>query len=371
MKITLDIPPAVNNANTPTVGAVGNRPPTSGATPLTGAIVAPPQANPFGAYPDPPKTFDDLAREIGNLDVDARRNYLAIMSNTMSSEDFARLQADGTHPGNTEIETVVTILDHIKAALVKGGTDISGYTDTLGADQYAAVTGESAARIPALSEGALKYMVENQLPPTIVNLYRAAHAGGTDPDRQGAGYFPVRAAENGATPPANGATSPVGAVVNRPPDPNVAPMSPVGGDVHIAPLASRPHTGSAGFIPTYLAQKPATINWEKLAPQIEKIITEAGLDPAAEENRANARWLVEKGLPLTKENLTHLTQLKTLELPADPARIAAAIRAALADGKDPRTANLLDPRSYLERAVQFNDYIQGLANRDTGGFETR
>ena len=93
------------------------------------------------AYAGHGRTVEEVMQAAGQEDITARRNYMAVMSNTMSDEDFARLQKDGFHPGSTDIETVVTIVDRIKAALLKGGAEIIGYTDTLGDDQLREITG--------------------------------------------------------------------------------------------------------------------------------------------------------------------------------------------------------------------------------------
>lgn len=70
-------------------------------------------------------------QEAGQQEVACQRNYMAVMSNIMSDEDFSKLSEEGFEPGSTEIETVVTIVDEIKATLAKSGVEIKGYTDTL------------------------------------------------------------------------------------------------------------------------------------------------------------------------------------------------------------------------------------------------
>ena len=96
------------------------------------------------AYAGHGRTAEEIMLEAGQEDITARRNYMAVMSNCMSDEDFAKLQKDGFHPGSTDIETVVTILDHIKTALLKGGQEIIGYTDTLSDDVLKEITGSQA-----------------------------------------------------------------------------------------------------------------------------------------------------------------------------------------------------------------------------------
>ena len=96
------------------------------------------------AYAGHGRTAEEVMRMEGQEDTKARRDYMAVMSNCMSDEDFAKLQEEGFHPGSTEIDTVVTIVDRIKAALVKGGTEVVGYTDTLSDEELCKITGSES-----------------------------------------------------------------------------------------------------------------------------------------------------------------------------------------------------------------------------------
>ena len=96
------------------------------------------------AYAGHGRTAEEVMRMAGQEDTKARRDSMAVMSNCMSDEDFAKLQEEGFHPGSTEIDTVVTIVDRIKAALVKGGTEVVGYTDTLSDEELCKITGSES-----------------------------------------------------------------------------------------------------------------------------------------------------------------------------------------------------------------------------------
>ncbi len=280
------------------------------------------------AYGGHGRTAEDVSQEAEQQDVVTRRNYMAIMSNTMSGEDFAKLQEEGVHPGNVEVETVVTIVDHIKAAIVQGGGEVIGYTDDLDTAALEEITGnkvlaqelakqfaahdipvnrenakaankawEKAQEITELSEGATKFMVENKLPPTIENIYLAQFSGGSDAGKQGRGYY-------------------------------------------------------AQDTSGYYAKKADNFNWDTLENQMEKVISEAGYE-VNEDTLADSKWLIEKGIPLTSESFTTLQQLRDLQLPQTMEEIAKSIAAAIADGKNPLAANIQDKQSYLEKAVEF------------------
>lgn len=172
------------------------------------------------AYGVQGRTTEDIMQQAEYMDVTTQRNYMTVMSNSMSSEDFAKLQEEGYHPGDVTIEEAVTITDHIKAELAKAGVDVAGYTDDVSDTALQEVAGSqvSAQQIAAklkqadaavtedtieqteealrnasmlgkLTEGAVKYLVENGMEPTIENVYRAQFSGNADPNKQGRGYY--------------------------------------------------------------------------------------------------------------------------------------------------------------------------------------
>lgn len=289
------------------------------------------------AYREHGKTTEEVMQQAGLVDVATQRDYMTVMSNCMSEEDFARLKEEGYQPGNMEIEEVVTIVDTIKAELLKGGTQIAGYTDDLDAKTLRAITGseafarelerqfakqdiplteentehakkawEIASQLKTLDEGTKKYMVENQIAPTIDNLYKAQHSSVADSKSQGFGYYP------------------------------------------------QDNTG-------YYAKKAQDYTWEQLQPQMEKVMEEAGLagqDEAFEE----AKWIIESGIALTKETLYSLHNLQNLRLPQDMEQILSSIAAAIADGKRAEDANLKDPESSYEKAFSYIEAFSKIAN---------
>lgn len=285
------------------------------------------------AYGGHGKTAEEVMQDAAAIDVATQTDFMTVMSNTMSGEDFSRLQQEGYHPGDMEIEEVVTIVDTIKAALVKGGTQVDGYTDDLDADTLAQITGseafaqelsrqfaahdiplteenaraakdafERAMQTGAPDEGTVKYMVENRMEPTIDNLYLAGHSAATDSSRQGHGYYQ---ADN---------------------------------------------TG-------YYAKKAEDYNWEQLRPQIERVLEEAGLE-TSEENVRSAQWLIGVGVPLTAETMEALGKIDQSGQPKSREQLLSAVAAAIADGKKAGDADLADGRSALEKAA---DYVEAFA----------
>ena len=288
------------------------------------------------AYGEKGKSIEDVMLDAGQMDVAAQRNYMAVMSNTMSDEDFAKLQEEGYHPGDTEIETVVTIVDEIKAALAKGGKNIDGYTDDLDVETLTEITGSAAMAeeivkqfaehdIPVTSEnvedvlkasatvakiieptdGMVKYMVQNHMEPTVDNVYKAQYSAGAGGDKQGRGYY----------------------------------------------------QDDAG----YYAKKADEYNWQQLQPQMEKVIEKAGLE-VSEETLADARWLLEKGMPLTAEGLQTLDGLRQMEIPESMEELVSAAAAAIADGKKAGAANLADDRTAVEKALEYAEDVKAISD---------
>lgn len=271
------------------------------------------------------RTAEEVMQAAGGSDVTLYRNYMTVMSNSMSDEDFGKLLEEGYHPSDMDLDAEVTILDTIKAELVKAGVNITGYTDDVDAEKLAEITGsESYAQslaksfgaediplteenvskamdafgrgmeLTELSEGATKYMVTNSLAPEIDNLYLAQHAGAVDADRQGRGYFKE---EQG-----------------------------------------------------YYAKKAVGEDISSLHDQMEKIIEKAGYE-LSEETLSDAKWLIEKGVPLTGENFSAMEQLKQVNLPATEEVLFEAIAGALAEGKPAGAGNLFDGRSIYRKAA--------------------
>lgn len=132
---------------------------------------------------------------------------LEVVSNTASEKDCSQMEEDGFSLGGTEVGTIVTEMDKIKMELAKAGADISVFGDGLSSQQMEELAGSEAevrqieaairqADLPAteenlaecqkaqsqassltgITEEMVKYLVQNELPPTIENLYMAQHS---------------------------------------------------------------------------------------------------------------------------------------------------------------------------------------------------
>ncbi len=255
------------------------------------------------------KSLIELQQEAGNIDVAVQRDYMTVMSHTLSEEDYARLQEEGFDLGSMEPEEAVNIVDKIKAELVRAGKNIVGYTDDMSMDKLTSALGsEVLARAVAdsfrgedvpltkenlsavsrawsmncelqpLGEGSYNYLIDNELEAEIWNLYLAQSSGA---DRGGSA--PKFYAED---------------------------------------------------VQGYYTQSAGRAQSGELQDQIDRIIRQSGAE-VNDKSRRNAAWLLDKGLPLTEGNLRKLANLQEIQLPATEEQFGKAAAVAVAAGKDP------------------------------------
>lgn len=253
-----------------------------------------------------------------------RHNEMAVYSQTTSDEDFAKMQEEGFHPMEMEAHTIVTVTDRIKAALIKGGADVSdmgGISDevldaiagnSLQANQMkaalkeldlpmdeelmdeAVTAGIKAEQLPEqLSADSIRYLVEHRMAPTIGNLYQASYAAG--------------------------------------------------------PAEYHGEGDSAAFSVT--GELP-----QELQKAFEDVIMEAGLE-VNEDSLTKCQWMMEQKLPVTAENLGYLNQLASMELKYSSEDTAELVADAVAQGRRPEDAGLQQDDDLMARARRVLDHV--------------
>lgn len=134
-------------------------------------------------------------QEMQGMDPQTVKQQMGILANTTTEEDYEKMLEDGLNVKEEEIPVIVTEMDKIKIQLAKAGVDISIFGDSLDSAQIEEVLGtvhlpatkenvtetkEALAMAESLenpSDGAIKYLLDNELEPTIDNLYKAEHSG--------------------------------------------------------------------------------------------------------------------------------------------------------------------------------------------------
>lgn len=291
-------------------------------------------------------TADEIMQQAANTDVSVQKDFMIVMSNTVSGEDLQKMQEEGFNPASTDVETYVNVVDKIKVTLAQAGVEVAGYNDDLDVDKIEEITGSridaetlakdlskllsesdipvtnenigelvkavmEASGITELSDEAIKYMVVNHKAPTIENIYKAqfSSAGGM---HQAQGYY---------------------------------------------------SEGIAGG--SYYAKKADSINWENLQGQLEAVVEQAGL-AADEETKSKAleyaKWIVASGIELNAANLTLVSDLKDLSLPVSQKELEEICVTAMENGKTPAKALMTGETSIAEQAKEVLEAVEGISD---------
>ncbi len=344
-----------------------------------------------GKGADKGKSLIELQQEAGAVDVGVQRDYMTLMSHTMSEEDYAKMQEEGFDFSGMDPEEVVTIVDRIKAELVRAGKDIKGYTDDLDMDTLAAALGSDAlakavadsfsrADIPLTEEnlaaveqawnmgnklqpmddGSRQYLIDNEMEPEIWNLYLAENSGagqgGSVPrfyEEDVKGYYAQQytgqlnnAVEADAQRQRSQSTRKADA--KRQDQPQGAQKTEAQKGIQSQGAQKNSVQGEA--------QTKETERDQGLQKQIDRVIERSGRE-VDQESREMAEWLMDRGLPLTEENLDRLESLRQVELPLTEEAFAQASANAMAVGKDPMYASLAGSEKNLyERAAEISEY---------------
>lgn len=257
-----------------------------------------------------------LALEINDLqysDATLMQNYMTVMANTMSSEDYGELTRDGIDPFNEEAKVSVTVLDQIKARLAEAGVVIEGYNDDLTREQLLEITGsesmaldieaafngkdiplaeetvtetvkalQTALEIDGITDGMCDFILRNGVEPTIENLYRVRHSSCENMGNSGGFY--------------------------------------------------------SQDVPGYMAKQGEMFDEAKMHDRICETITEAGLTVDA-MTESESRWIIENGILYNKTNVATLHELWGMNAPFETEEVLDCITAAIQRGASPLEAH--------------------------------
>ena len=294
-------------------------------------------------YGDQGKVAERLNAAMGSEEYLAvQRDFMTVMSNSMSASDFQKMKEEGFDVSKMEPEQVVTILDKIKTVLAQAGTSIAGYNDNLSVDKITEITGNSgyaetiakelsyadvpvteetikqidevvdqALTMEAPGEGSLAYMISRNMEPTLSNLYKAEHSSVS---------------------------------VNR-------PQSRMTG--YASNAYSKQGTDTEGIRKTTISEE----DYQQIEKQIKNRIISDGLE-VNQQNLENGKWLLEKGLPVTGENIALLQDIKDVSFPLNIKEVIKQAAQAIGEGKSPLDVNLnkKDDGIYKEACKIFDRY---------------
>lgn len=294
-------------------------------------------------YGDQGKVAESLNAAMGSEEYLAvQRDFMTVMSNSMSASDFQKMKEEGFDVSKMEPEQVVTILDKIKTVLAQAGTHIQGYNDNLSVDKITEITGncgyaetiakelsyadapvteenikqideavDQALTMEAPKEGSMAYMISRKMEPTLSNLYKAEHSSVN---------------------------------VNR-------PQSRMTG--YASNAYSKQGLDTAGIRKTTISEE----DFQQIEKQIKNRIISDGLE-VTDETLENGKWLLEKGLPVTGENIIILQDIKEVKFPLDIKQVIKQAAQGIGEGKSPFHVNLnkKDDGIYKEACKIYDRY---------------
>lgn len=273
------------------------------------------------------KTISQLQNEASVMDVGVSQDYMTVMSHTLSEEDYHKLSEEGFDISSMDPKEVVTIVDKIKAELVRSGQEIIGYTDDIDVEQLAQAVG---------SEG---------LARSLADAFEAADVPGTKENVDAV----VKAWD-------------MAQQIEMPTDQTYQymvdnEMEPEIWDFYLAQNSGAKYSAAGEGMP----RDTAYLVDEQLQKQMNQILEQAGYE-LNEENQAKAAWLLEKNLPVTADNLHRLDRMKDAVLPVTEEQFAKAAASALSQGKDPIHADISkdgqNTKSVYEKADEILSYYQ-------------
>lgn len=274
-----------------------------------------------------------------NFDVRNNLNYMTVMANTISHEDFARMMKDGDRPSGMDGAESVNTLDRIKAKMAEAGIIIEGYNDDLSVDEIEKITGNrgqaealkrefdardlsisdvnkiadiytKASELEEITDGMCDYILRNAIEPTVDNLYRVRFSAAELPIKE-SGYF----------------TDEYGHIVRD------------GGEIE-----------NSDYFTNKIMALVEEMNIEDKG-EIDDLINEG-------------KWLVDSKILLNKNNLETLHNLRKMKLPLNDQDIAAAIANAAERGKGIEKTDLSQRDNLIERAVNAKKVIDKATDVD-------
>ena len=254
---------------------------------------------------------DAAASEAGVLS-DAR----IVMAHTMSGDDLRKANEDGFDLKNMNSEDSVTILDKVKAETAKGGTVIHGYNDDLDGSVLESVGNAG------LESVIKKALMSEDLPLTDENFKDVKNA--------------VSLASELESPAESEA---VYMIENE--------LMPTVRDFYVAKNAA----------PSSVQAKPAA---EDLDSPGMKNVKESMLEAAKvldnpEEGFERAKWLFDRSLPVTGENILRSKTIDEIKFPIPVEKAAKAAARAIAEGYKAEDADLSEKPGIYEQAAEMLD----------------
>lgn len=250
------------------------------------------------------------------LGADAIENYQVVMTHTLSGEDLKKAEEDGFDLKNMFPEETITILDKVKAEVAKGGAVVSGFNDDL---DDSVLSDASNAGLESIINDALK---NAGLPVTDEN---------------------IKAVEN-AVELASGLTAPseneMAYMIENDLDTTIR-------DFYVAQNAA-PGTGAETLKDTDF-DAPDMKNIRMSMQEVGSVLEDEN------EGYEKAKWLYNRDLPVTEENILKEKKLEDTVFPIDEREAAIAAANAIAKGLSAELGDVGEKESIYEKAVRYEE----------------
>ena len=267
---------------------------------------------------------EEVARKgAGFSNAETTKQNLSMAVAGFSVEDLSGAREEGYDIEEMEPDQIVTVIDRIKMHLAMGGKDISGMGG-LSDSEIAKLSGGSQAMQSAVEQAlsAADLPVDGEtIADAITGLQKAGELSGITP-------------------------SAMEYLLKQGLEPTVE---------HV--YAGTFSQGAVSMPGRSVPQEDI----EALLPQVEKLLQETGL-PLDDRQRENIAWMLEKNIPITTENLAQLNRMQTTEPKLSQEAVIGQMMDAVAEGKRPQEAYLIEGYSLTDRAQAAFDTVQNVSD---------
>ncbi len=282
----------------------------------------------------------DIQSDAAGMDTRKTKDIMALLSNTMTEEDYAEYMKNGGNIDDTDIDTIVTVVEKIQVSLAAHCEDYNGYTGDVSREVLEKITGNTqlaytianalksqdlpvteenvtgvleavsmAETLEPVAESTALYLIQNKLEPTIENMYIAQHSTGNQMLGEYGQEFFTRDVGN------------------------------------------------------YYTKIGAGRDYSSMDKKMEQVIINAGLE-LNEDTLEAAKWMVEHQVPLTEENLRLADRISEVSIPQDVKRLIDSIVTNIAEGGKALKAPLTTDDNYVRRSEAVVETLEQASTDD-------
>ena len=285
-------------------------------------------------------TMADVQAEAAGMNTRQAKDMMALLSNVMTEEDYAEFMKGGGSMDDTEIGTIVTVVEKIQISLAAYSDDYQGYVGNVSRETLEKMAGNS--QLAYSIAGALK---EQDLPVTEENvasvLEAVSMAESLDPVAESTALYLI---QNRKEPTIE----------------NMYIAQHSTGNQMLGEYGQEFFTKDTG---NYYTKIGAGRDYSGMDKKMEEIIINAGLE-VNEDTVEAARWMVEHQIPLTEENLRLADRISEITIPQERKKLVESIVTAMAGGERAIKAPLTTDDNYIRRSEEVLEILDKATQED-------